>query len=60
MSKQKTEKRPKQEPKQEKELTEDERDPTFLDAPPEAPPMPGVTPSEAPQIDEDTEVEPKK
>lgn len=41
-----------------KELTEDERDPTFLTAPPKAPPMPGVAPSEAPQIDEETEIEP--
>lgn len=38
-------------------LVEDERDPAFLEAPPEAPPVPGVAPSEAPQIDEDTEVE---
>lgn len=47
-------------PTHEEELTENERDPEFLEAPPKAPPMPGVAPSEAPQIDEDTEVEPER
>jgi len=39
---------------------EDERDPDFLGAPPKAPPVPGVAPSEVPQIDEDTDLEPDR
>lgn len=57
-NKSKTKKKPL--PKHEEELTEDERDPKFLEAPPKAPPVPGVAPSEAPQVEEETEVEPKK